>query len=81
VNLIFLAFFGMMAMVSLPRILPIAVNSITCFLDIVNDVGLEQFVTSPTRQENILELVFSTCSNISDLQIIPGMSNHEVVVF
>ena len=48
------------------------------FLDIVNDVGLEQFVTPPTRRESILDLVFS---NISDLSIIPGMSDHEAVVF
>jgi len=47
----------------------------------VNDIGLEPFVTSPTRQESILDLVFSTYSNISDLQIIPGMSEHEAVVF
>ena len=51
------------------------------FLDVVNDVGLEQFVTSPTRWESILDLVFSTYSNISDLSIIPGMSDHEAVVF
>jgi len=48
------------------------------FLDIVNNVGLEQFVTS---QENILDLVFSTYSNISDLRIIPGMSDHEAIIF
>ena len=48
------------------------------FLDILDDVGLEKFVTSPTRQESILDLVFSTYSNISDLQIIP---DHEAVVF
>ena len=47
-------------------------------LDMVNDIGLEPFVTSPTRQESILDLVFSTYSNISDLQIIP---DHEAVVF
>ena len=51
------------------------------FLDIANDVGLELFVTSPTRRESILDLVFSTYSNITDLSIIPGMSDHEAVVF
>ena len=45
------------------------------FLDVVNDVG---FVTSSTRRESI---VFSTYSNISDLSIIPRMSDHEAVVF
>jgi len=68
VILIFLAFAGMMAMVSLPRILR-ELNNL--FLDIVNDIGLKQFVTSPTRQENILDLG-------SDL---PGMSDHEAIVF
>jgi len=51
------------------------------FLDILDDVGLEKFVTSPTRQESILDLVFSTYSNISGLRIIPGISDHEAVVF
>ena len=51
------------------------------FLDVVNDVGLEQFAPSPTRRESILDLVFYTYSNISDLSIIPGMFDHEAVVF
>ena len=51
------------------------------FVDIINDAGLEQFVTFPTRQENVLDLVFSTYSNISDISTIPGMSDHEAVVF
>ena len=32
------------------------------FLGTINDAGLEQFVHQPTRQNNIIDLVFSTTS-------------------
>ena len=35
--------------------------------------------TEPTK--NVLDLVFSTYSSISDISIIPGMSDHEAIVF
>ena len=51
------------------------------FLDVINDIGFEQYVASPTRKDNILDLVFSTFSIVSDLNIVPGMSDHEAIVF
>ena len=51
------------------------------FLDIVSDTGLEQYVDSPTRQGKTLDLVLSTNSNIHDLEVVPGMSDHDAVVF
>ena len=51
------------------------------FLDVINDVGLEQFVTSSTRNNHVLDLVFSTYSTITDLNIVPGMSDHKAITF
>ena len=42
------------------------------FLDVINDAFLEQLITTPTHQNNILDLVFSTHQRISDLSIVPG---------
>ena len=53
----------------------------TLFLDVINDVGFEQLVTSPTRNNHVLDLVFSTHSTIIDLNIVPGMSDHEAITF
>ena len=55
------------------------INSL--FLDVINDCSLEQFVTSPTRGNNTLDLTFSSQSIISDTSIVPGMSDHEAVLF
>ena len=55
------------------------INSL--FLDIINDCSLEQFVTSPTRGNNTLYLTFSSQPIISDTSIVPGMSDHEAVLF
>ena len=39
-------------------------------------------MTSPTRQNHVLDLVFvSTPSLIKELYIAPGMSDHEIVTF
>ena len=51
------------------------------FVDLVNDFGFEQFVDSPTRQENMLDLLFSTYQNITNLNVIPRMSDHETIKF
>jgi len=51
------------------------------FLDIVDDSSLEQFVIDPTRNENILDLVFTSHQTVSDISIVPGMSDHEAVFF
>jgi len=40
-------------------------------IDIANDNGLEQFINEPTRENNILDLLF--CSNLSttsNIQIV-----------
>ena len=42
---------------------------------------MEQFVTLPTRQNNILDLVISTYPKISNLSTVPGMSDHEALAF
>ena len=51
------------------------------FRDVINDCSLEQCVTSPTRGSNTLDLTFSSQSIISDTSIVPGMSDHEAVLF
>ena len=52
------------------------------FVDIINNHNLEQFVSSPTRQNHVLDLVFvSTPSLIKELHTAPGMSDHEIVTF
>ena len=51
------------------------------FLNAINDAYLEQFVTSPTQQNNILDLVFSTHHKISNLSTVPSMSDHEALAF
>ena len=56
---------------------------INAFLDnniIVNDFDFEQFVNSPTRQSNTLDLVFLTYQNITDVIVTPGMSDHEAIM-
>ena len=55
------------------------INSL--FLDIINDFSLEQFVTFPTRDKNILNLIFSSQPIIPKLSVIPGMSDHEAILF
>ena len=55
------------------------INSL--FLDVFNDCSLEQFVTSSTRGSNTLDLTFSSQPIISDTSIVPGMSDHEAVLF
>jgi len=52
------------------------------FIDTVDNDNLEQFVNSPTRQNHVLDLVFtSTPSLIKELFTAPGMSDHETVTF
>ena len=51
------------------------------FLDI-SDNNLEQFVYKPTRNKNILNLVFSSYpALVSDISVIPGISDHDAVLF
>ena len=51
------------------------------FLDVINDCSFEQFVTSPTRGSNTLDLTFSSQSIISDTSIVLGMSDHKAILF
>ncbi|XP_048581671.1 uncharacterized protein LOC125561388 [Nematostella vectensis] len=52
------------------------------FLDIVNDHSLTQHVMEPTRGENTLDLVLTTCPEmVLDLVVEPGMSDHDLVLF
>ena len=46
-------------------------------LDICNDFGLEQVVTEPTRDTNLLDLFFTSNSTLVEKStIIPGISDH-----
>ena len=51
------------------------------FLDIINDVSLEQYVHLPTRQGSILNLVFSSHPKISNLDIVSSISDHDAIAF
>ena len=49
-------------------------------IDIVQDHGLHQLVTSPTRGINILDLFLSNDpSMVINIEILPGISDHEVL--
>ena len=51
-------------------------------LDIVNDHSLSQHVHEPTREDNTLDLVFTTKPDmITDVSVESGMSDHNLVVF
>lgn len=50
------------------------------FVDILSDNGLEQLVLSPTRRNNILDLMITNCPQlISRVEVIPGLSDHDAV--
>ena len=53
------------------------------FMDIVFQLGLSQFVFEPTRQNNILDLVFSNGDCVSNVTVGPsiGRSDHDTVIF
>jgi len=40
-----------------------------------------QYVTTPTRPNNILDLVLSNNNNIHNLNVIPGISDHDAIQF
>jgi len=49
---------------------------------ILNDSALDQSITTPTHENSILDLVLTTDPDlISELAIVPGMSDHEAVFF
>ena len=46
------------------------------------DYGLTQLVTEPTRFNNTLDLFFTDHpSQITSINILPGMSDHDIVMF
>ena len=50
-------------------------------IDIANDFNLTQIVTEPTRQGNILDLLFTSHPHLVDkVSIVPGMSDHDAVI-
>ena len=52
------------------------------FIDVLNNHNLEQLDNSPTRQNNMLDLVFTSMPSLNEeVQTHPGMSYHEIVVF
>lgn len=56
------------------------INSI--FLDIINEFGLEQQVSEHTRGNHTLDIVLSSQPHtINSVTTIPGMSDHEAVLF
>ena len=49
-------------------------------LESINEFGLDQMVTEPTRGENTLDLIFSSHpESTSNIKVIPGISDHEAV--
>ena len=50
------------------------------FLDLLNDFGFTQMVTSPTRQDNILDLFLTTNPTLVDeVDCRPGLGDHDMV--
>ena len=50
------------------------------FLEVCDTLGVTQIVTEPTRESNILDLLLVTSPNIySDVEIVPGISDHDAV--
>ena len=50
-------------------------------MDIANDFNLTQIVTEPTRQGNILDLLFTSHPDLVDkVYIVPVMSDHDAVI-
>ena len=52
------------------------------FIETINDSGLKQLVTEPTRNNHILNLVLTSQPDlINDVKVMPGISDHEAVTF
>ena len=52
------------------------------FVDTINDHGLEQLISAPTRGNNILDLLLcSHPSLISNVEITPGISDHDAILY
>ena len=58
---------------------PIAINS--TFIDTIPDIGGEQFVNSPTRKDNILDVIITNRPTLVNKCInIPGLSDHGAIL-
>ena len=52
------------------------------FIEVLNDLDLEQMVLEPTREKNILDIVLTNSPDlIPRLEVIPGLSDHDIVFF
>ena len=53
------------------------------FIETTKDYGLEQLVSQPTRGNHILDLALITThpDMLHDLEIVPGISDHEAITF
>ena len=50
------------------------------FFEVCDTLGVTQIVTEPTRESNILDLLLVTSPNrYSDVEIVPGISDHDAV--
>ena len=51
------------------------------YLECLEDHGLQQLVTTPTREKNILDLFLTNNpTRIESIKVIPGISDHEAVL-
>ena len=51
-------------------------------LEIVDDLNLTQVVREPTRQNDILDLLFTTHSDlVNGTFVVPGISDHNAVIY
>ena len=52
------------------------------FIDSLYDLGLQQMVLEPTRENNILDLVLSNAPDlVTRIEVVPGLSDHSLVFF
>lgn len=50
------------------------------FKEVVSTFGFNQYILEPTRQNAILDLILCNDTNISNVSVIPGISDHKAVV-
>ena len=51
------------------------------FINLLNDNGLTQLVTKPTRLQNTLDLMITNNpTRVNRTEILPGISDHEIVL-
>ncbi|CAC5414252.1 unnamed protein product [Mytilus coruscus] len=51
------------------------------FLDLLNNLGMDQLVNFPTRKDNILDIFCTKQPNlITKIKSIPGISDHNIVL-